>query len=167
MGQGRSKGQKKGGRRGWERAEPLGVRGNSRGREASGVYPKIHGVGEEEGGREASRVEENPGGGRHGVGGGVELSQDDSTRHGEGGGVNSSQDDSTPNRRGGGVKLWQDNLTQNGMGGGVESSQDDLTPRGAEGPRGDETLGALTASHYRRGKDGRWQGGGDEKPPTA
>ena len=91
MGQGTRKG-KKGGRQGWERAEPLGVGGNSGGRKASGVDPKIHGVGGEEGGREASGVEENPRGDRHGVGGGVESSPDDSTRHGEGRGFESSQE---------------------------------------------------------------------------
>ena len=66
--------------------------------------PEPHGVEWEEGGPEASGVEENPGRGRHGVGGGVELSLDDSTRHGEGGGVKSSQDNSTPNGGGGGVE---------------------------------------------------------------
>ena len=81
-------------------------------------------------------------------------------------GVESSQDDSTPNRRGGGVESWQDELTPNGMGGGVESSQEDSTPREAEGPRGDETLRALTASRYRRGEDGQGQGGG-RNPPAA
>ena len=53
------------------------------------------------------------------------------------------------------------------MGGGVESSQDNLNPREAEGTRGDETLGALTASCYQQGKDGRGRGGGDKNPPTA
>ena len=46
-------GAEKGGQRGWERAEPLGVGGNSGGREASGVDPENHGVGGEERGREA------------------------------------------------------------------------------------------------------------------
>ena len=64
--------------------------------------PKPHGVEWEEGGRKASRVEETPGRGRHGVGGGVESSPDDLTRYGEGGGFESSQDDSTPNGGGGG-----------------------------------------------------------------
>ena len=59
----REQGAKKGGRRGWERAEPLGVGGNSGGCEASGVDPEPHEVGGEEGDREASGVEENPGGG--------------------------------------------------------------------------------------------------------
>ena len=58
------------------------------------------------GGRKTSRVEENPGRGRQGVGGGVELSLDDLTRHREGGGVELSQDDSTPNGGGGGVESW-------------------------------------------------------------
>ena len=119
------------------------------------------------GGREASGVEENPGGGRHGVGRGVESSQDDSTCHGEGGGVKSSQDDSTPNGRGGGVKSWQDDSTPNGIGGGVELSQDDSTPREAEGTWGDETPGSLTASRHQPGEDRRGRGGGDENPPTA
>ena len=61
------------GRRDWEGAEPSGVGGTFRGREASGVDPETHRVGEEEGGREASRVEENPGGGR------LESFQDNST----------------------------------------------------------------------------------------
>ena len=58
-------------------AEPCGVRGNYGGHEASRVDPKTHGTEREEGGREASRVEENPGRGRHRVGVGVELSLDD------------------------------------------------------------------------------------------
>ena len=74
-------GAKKGGRRGWEGAEPLGVGGNLGVCEASKVDPETHGVEGEEGGREASGVEENPGTGRHGVGRGVELSQDDSSCH--------------------------------------------------------------------------------------
>ena len=53
------------------------------------------------------------------------------------------------------------------MVGRVESSQDDLTPREAEGPRGDKTRGALTASRYRQGEEGRGRGRGDENPPTA
>ena len=53
------------------------------------------------------------------------------------------------------------------MGGRFESYQDNLTPREAEGPRGDETPGSLTASRYQRGEDGRGQGGGEENPPTA
>ena len=60
-------------------------------REASRVDPKTYIVGEEEGGREASKVEENPRGGRPGVVRGVESSQDDLTHHGGGGGVESSQ----------------------------------------------------------------------------
>ena len=59
-----------------------------------------------------------------------------------------SQDDLTPNGRGGGVKSWQDDSTQNENAGGVESSQDDSNPREGEGPRGDETLEALTSSRY-------------------
>ena len=62
--------------------------GDFAGREASGVDPETHRVGGE-GGREASGVEENPGGGRHGVGGGVKLVQDDLTPNGMGGGVES------------------------------------------------------------------------------
>ena len=73
--------------------------------------PKPHRVEREEGGREASIVEENPGRGRHGVGGGIELTPDDSTCHGEGGVVESSQDNLTPNRAGGGVESWQDDST--------------------------------------------------------
>ena len=116
MGNGTSKGEK-GDRRGWERAEPLRLGRNFGGCEASAVDPEIHGVGGGEGGREASGVGENPGGRRHGVGGGVESSPHDSTRHGEGGGVKSSQDNSTPNGRGGGVKSWQNDSTQNVTGG--------------------------------------------------
>ena len=58
--------------------------------------PKPTEWGEGEGGRKASGVAENPGGGRHGVGGGVELPQDDSTTNKVDGGVESPQDDSTP-----------------------------------------------------------------------
>ena len=99
---------KKGGRQGWEGAEPLGMGRNSGGREASRVDPNPHGVKGEDGGREASRVdpdphgvkggrggpkasglEENPGRGRQGVRGGVKSSADDSTSHEEeGGGLN-------------------------------------------------------------------------------
>ena len=78
---------------------------------ASGVDPEPHGVEWEEGGREASRVEENPGRGRHGVGGAVESSLDDLTHHGGGGEVELSQDNSTPNGGGGGVESWQDDST--------------------------------------------------------
>ena len=53
------------------------------------------------------------------------------------------------------------------VGGGVELPQDAGNPRVAEDPRGDETPGAPTASQYRRGEDGRGQGGGNENPPTA
>ena len=54
-GAGQEQGAKNGGRRCWERVEPLGVGGgNSGGLEASGVDPEIHGMGEEEGDREAS-----------------------------------------------------------------------------------------------------------------
>ena len=109
----REQGEEKGGWQGWEGAEPLGVGRYSWDREASRVDPKPHHVEGEEEGREASGVEENPGEGRQGVGGGVESSPDDSTRHGEVGGVQSSQDNSTPNGRGGGVESWQDDFTQN------------------------------------------------------
>ena len=51
------------------------------------MVPDTHGVVWEEGGHEASGVEEKPGRVCHGVKGGVELSPDDSTRQGEGGGV--------------------------------------------------------------------------------
>ena len=74
-------GAKKGGRRGWERAEPLGVEETLGGVRPPEWKPEKTGLGGEEGGREASRVEENPGGGRQEVGGGVELSPDDSTCH--------------------------------------------------------------------------------------
>ena len=47
-----------GGQRGWEIAEPLGVGGNSGGHKAPVVDPVIYVVGEEEGVREASGVEE-------------------------------------------------------------------------------------------------------------
>ena len=63
--------------------------------------------------------------------------------------------------------MFQDDSTPNGVGGGVELSQDDSTPREAEGPRGDKTPGALTASRYQRGEYGRGWGRGDENPPTA
>ena len=49
--------------------------GNKGGREAYGVEPESHAVGEGEGGREASGVAENPGGGRHEVGKGFESPQ--------------------------------------------------------------------------------------------
>ena len=68
-------GKKNGGRRENAGDVTLGVQGNNRGRKASGVDHESHRVGEGEGGREASGVEENPGGGRHGVGGGVEWTQ--------------------------------------------------------------------------------------------
>ena len=129
----------------------MGVGGNFGGLESFGVDPETHGVGGEDGGCEASGVAENPGGGRHGVGGGVEL----------------FQDDSTPNREGRKVKSFQDDSNPNGVVGGVESSQDDSTPREAEVPRGNETPGALTASQYQRGEDGLGRGKGDKKPPTA
>ena len=158
---------KNGGQRDREEEEPLGVGKNSGSRKASGVDPETHGVGGKEGAREASGVEENPRGGRHRAGGGVELSQDDPTRHREGGGVELSKDNSTPNVRVRGVESWQDDSTPNGMGGGVESSHDDSTSRKTEGPRGDETLGALTTSGCQLGEDGRGRGGGVTKnhPP--
>ena len=81
MGRGKNKGKKKGGRWGWESAAPWGVGGNYGGCKASRVDPEPHGVEWEEGDCEASGVEENPGRGRHGVGGWVELSPDNSTRH--------------------------------------------------------------------------------------
>ena len=64
-----------------------------------------------------------------------------------------------------GVELWQDDLTPNEEGGGFELSQDESTPREAEGPRGDETPGALTVSPYRRGEDGREGGEGMKTHP--
>ena len=64
---------KNGGRRDWEEAEPSGVGGNFGGREASGVDPKTHVVGGDEGGCKAFGVEENPKGGRHRVGGGSRV----------------------------------------------------------------------------------------------
>ena len=54
-------------------SKTLGVQGNNRGREASGVSHESPGVGDKEGGSEASRVAENPWGSQHRVGGGVEL----------------------------------------------------------------------------------------------
>ena len=42
-----------------------------------------------------------------------------------------------------------------------------MTPREIGGPEGVETLGAPTASQYRRWEDGRGWGGGDKNPPTA
>ena len=133
------------GRQDWEGAEPLGVGGTFRGREASGVDPDTHRVEDKEGGREASGVEENPCWGRHKL----------------------FQDDSTPNRMGGAVESSQDDSTPNGEGGVFESCQEDSTLKEAKGTREDETPGSLTASRYQRGDDGRGQGRGDEKPPTA
>ena len=52
------------------------------------------------------------------------------------------------------------------MGGGVESLKYDSTPREGEGPRGDETLGSLTASRYLRMEDGQGREEGNENPPT-
>ena len=52
-----------------------GVRGDDRGREASGVAHESPGVRGKEGVREASRGAETPRGSRQGVGGGVELPQ--------------------------------------------------------------------------------------------
>ena len=145
--------------------------------------PYPHGLEREEGGCEASEVEENPRRGRHRVEGGVESSPDDSTRHRESGGIDFSQDDLTPNGEGGGVESWQDDSTPQTNGGGIKSSWDELTPkenggrvksswddsnpREDGGPRGDETLGSPVASQSRRGEDGRRRGGGDENPLTA
>ena len=50
--------EKKGGQRGWEGVEPLGVWENYGGCEASGVDPDPHEVEWDEGGLEASGVEE-------------------------------------------------------------------------------------------------------------
>ena len=85
----------------------MGVRRNFGGREASVVDPEIHGVGGEEGGREASGVEENPGGRHYGEGREVEFLKDDSTSNGRGGGDESFQDDSTPNGKRRGVESSQ------------------------------------------------------------
>ena len=69
------------------------------------MNPKPHGVEGEEGGREDSEVEDNPGRGHQGVGGGgVESYPDNLNCYGEGGGVKSSQDDLTPNGGGVGVE---------------------------------------------------------------
>ena len=57
------------------------------------VDPNTHGVEWEEGSREASGVEENPGRGCHGVGGGIQLSPYNSNRHEEGGTVTSGTAD--------------------------------------------------------------------------
>ena len=46
-------------------------------------------------------------------------------------------------------------------------SWDDSTPREVRGPKGDETLGAPTASRSRQGEENHGRGGGDENPPTA
>ena len=56
-----------------------GVWGNDGGREASRVDHESYGVGGGEGGRVAFGVAENPWGGRHRVGGGVELPQGSDT----------------------------------------------------------------------------------------
>ena len=96
-GAGQEQGAKKGGRRGWERVEPLGVQRNSGWNPSSTEWECRRG---------AARPPEwrkIPGGAPR-SGRGVEL----------------SQDDSTPNGRGGGVELWKDNSTQNGFGGGGE-----------------------------------------------
>ena len=97
--------------------------GNSRGHKASGVDPELHGVEREEGGREASGVEENPGRGCHGEGRGVESSPDDSTHHGEGRGGQVVPGKLDPQwTGGGGVESWQDDLTPHTNRGGVELS---------------------------------------------
>ena len=71
----KEQGGNKRGRRGWEGAEPWGVGGNSESRKASVVDPKPHVEEWEEGGREASRVEETPGGASTEWGGGVNRLQ--------------------------------------------------------------------------------------------
>ena len=129
--------------------------------------PYPHGVERDKGGCEASGVEEKPGRGRHGVGGGVKFSLDESTHHREGRGVESSQDELTSNGGGGGDKSWHDDSTPKPNGGGVESSWDDSTPREDGEPKEVETLGSPTESRSRRGEDGRGQGGGHKNPPTA
>ena len=58
-------GDKNGGRQEFEGAEPSGAGGNNGGHEASRVDPETHRVRGEEGDHKASRVAENPGGGRH------------------------------------------------------------------------------------------------------
>ena len=68
-------GGKKGGQQENTGGVTLGVRGDDGVREASRVENESPRVGDEEGGRKASGVAENPGGGRHGVGGGVESPQ--------------------------------------------------------------------------------------------
>ena len=85
-------GEKNGGRRENTGGKTSGVRGDDMGHEASGVAHESPGVGEEEGVREASGVAENPVGGRHGVGGGVELTQGTNTPRVAGG----TRGDKTP-----------------------------------------------------------------------
>ena len=60
-------------------SKSLGVRGDDRGREVSGVAHDTSVVGYEEGGRKAFEVEKNPQGSRQGVGGGVESPQGTNT----------------------------------------------------------------------------------------
>ena len=118
---------KNGGRQECERTEPSRMGGNYGGREASGLDPKTHRVRGKEEGREASGVAENPGGGRHGVGRGVELPHDDST-HRESrraqGRRNPGIPHSVPILTGGGV--------ERGGGGGDENPPTDRATRGQE-----------------------------------
>ena len=101
----RDQGDKKGGRRGWEGAEPWGVGGNSGGPEASGVEPDPHGVEREEGDRKASRVEENPREGPPWSGGGDQIVSGrlDLPMRGRGGRVVPGQ--LNPQRRGRGSRV--------------------------------------------------------------
>ena len=55
------------------------MRGNNEVREASGVAHEYPGVRDKEGGREASRMAENPWGSCQGVGGGVKFPQGNDT----------------------------------------------------------------------------------------
>ena len=64
-----------GGRRDNPYSKSLGLQGDDRGYMASKVAHESSGVGDEEGGREASRVAENPRGSRQGVGRGVKSPQ--------------------------------------------------------------------------------------------
>ena len=59
--------------------ETSGVRGDNRGREASGVAHESPRVGDDEEGHEASRVAEKPWGSRHGLSGGFKSPQDANT----------------------------------------------------------------------------------------
>ena len=122
MGQGRSKGRKKEASgvgkelNPWEWGETLGSARPPEWTPRSTEWERRRGA-------KASGVEENPGRGRHGVGGEVESSQDDSTLQGEGGGGQIVSGRLDPQRKGwlGRFVARRLNPKRNGRG-GVESS---------------------------------------------